>query len=125
MSRSQYKLSFLSKEVLLKSLKKKKEKHIKFYQRNSIIPSCFINKVLEISKGGGLVPDHLKAKGEGPRFKIYNYKNTQLGLKLGEFSPTRRKAKHAGKKLKGLSKKRKSKSSNKLMNFKKKGFFTR
>jgi ribosomal protein S19 len=115
----------LSREVLLKSLKKKKEKHVKFYQRNSRIPLLFINKVLEISKGGPAVIDPLKALGQGPRFKNYTYKNTQLGFKLGEFSPTRRKAKHNGKKVRGLSKKRKSKNTNKLMNLKKKGFFTR
>lgn len=117
MSKSLYKLPYLNNEVLLKSLKlrkKKKEKTITFYQRNSLVPFVFIKKALEIH--------------QGTRFKSYNFGKIQLGFKLGEFTVTRRKPKFPSKSLK-LKKKRKTNlnlRSSKLgtiKQLKKKGFF--
>ena len=79
MSKSQYKFPFLSKELLKKSikLKKKKEKIIKLYTRDSLVPVNFIATVLEIHKGMG--------------FKSYKFGKDQIGLRLGEFTVTRRR----------------------------------
>lgn len=90
MSKSLYKLPFIGREMLLKSFNRKK-KNITFHERNTLIPFCFINKEFDIH--------------QGLRFKSYNYRYRQLGLKLGEFAKTRLSPRHKGKRLK-ISKKR-------------------
>jgi ribosomal protein S19 len=90
MSKSQYKLPFIGREMLLKSFKRKK-KNITFYQRNTLVPFCFVNKEFDIH--------------QGLRFKSYRYRYNQLGLKLGEFAKTRLTPRHKGKRLK-IAKKR-------------------
>lgn len=90
MSKSLYKQPFIGREMLLKCFKKKKE-HTFFFERNTLVPFCFVNKRLEIQQGAG--------------FKSYIYRKRQMGLKLGEFAKTRSKAGHKGKRLK-ISKKR-------------------
>jgi len=90
MSKSLYKLPFIGHEMLIKCFRKKK-KNITFYQRNTTIPFCFVNKEFEIH--------------QGVRFKSYTYRYKQLGLKLGEFAKTRATSRHKGKRLK-ITKKR-------------------
>lgn len=76
--------------MLLKCFKKKKS-HPSFFERNTLVPFCFVNQDLEIHQGIG--------------FKSYTYRKKQMGLKLGEFAKTRSKSGHKGKRLK-ISKKR-------------------
>lgn len=90
MSKSQYKVPYIGREMLLKCFKKKKN-NVSFFQRNTLIPFVFVNKEFQIH--------------QGLRFKSYKYRHNQLGLKLGEFAKTRVTARHRGKRLK-ISKKR-------------------
>ncbi len=83
-------MPYIGREMLIKCFKKKK-KYISFFERNTLVPFCFVNQDLEIHQGIG--------------FKSYTYRKKQMGLKLGEFAKTRSNAKHSGKKLK-ISKKR-------------------
>lgn len=83
-------MPFIGREMLIKCFKKKR-KNVSFYERNTLIPFCFVNKEFEIHQGIG--------------FKSYTYRKKQLGLKLGEFAKTRSHAKHSGKRFK-ISKKR-------------------
>jgi len=98
MSKSLYKIPFISREMFMKSFSldknkkaRKKKKTIFFHQRNTLVPFCFANKEFQIH--------------QGLRFKSYNYRRKQLGLKLGEFAKTRVNTRHKGKRLK-ISKKR-------------------
>lgn len=95
MSKSLYKLPYISREMFIKCFnykkKKNKKKNLSFYNRNSLLPFCFVNKELQIH--------------QGLYFKKYTYRKKQLGMKLGEFAKTRAVAGHRGKRLK-LSKKR-------------------
>lgn len=90
MSKSQYKIAYIGREMLLKCLKKKK-KNLYFYGRHTNVPFCFVNKELDIH--------------QGLTFKTYKFGKEQLGFKLGEFAKTRVTAHHKGKRLK-ISKKR-------------------
>ena len=90
MSKSLYKVPFIGREMLLKCFKKKR-KNVSFHERNTKVPFCFVNQILEIHQGIG--------------FKSYTYRKKQMGLKLGEFAKTRATAGHKGKRLK-ISKKR-------------------
>lgn len=109
MSRSAYKLPFLSKEILWNSVKRKKKKNITLYQRNTRIPFCFILKKLNIH--------------QGKRFKSYNYSKIQLGLCLGELTLTRRHARHKAKIQVKIKKRIKNKGKVHVFNLIKKGFF--
>lgn len=111
MSRSLYKLPFLNREVIVKSLQRKNRKTITFYQRNSLVPFCFVRKVLSIYQGSF--------------FKSYNYYQIQLGLCLGQFTFTRRKPKHKIKVSATVKKRVKNKNKVKVLNFTKKGFFSK
>jgi ribosomal protein S19 len=90
MSKSLYKIPFIGREMLLKCFRKKK-KNVKFYEKNTTVPFCFVNQELEIYQGN--------------EFKYYTFRKKQMGLKLGEFAKTRTNAKHSGKRL-TISKKR-------------------
>ena len=83
-------MPFIGREMLLKCFKKKR-KNVSFYERNTSVPFCFVNQVLEIN--------------QGREFKSYTYRKKQMGLKIGEFAKTRATAAHKGKRLK-ISKKR-------------------
>jgi len=83
-------MPYLGREMLIKCFKKKK-KNISFFERNTLVPFCFVNQDLEIHQGIG--------------FKSYTYRKKQMGLKLGEFAKTRANAVHKGKRIK-ISKKR-------------------
>ena len=109
MSRSSYKLPYLSKEILLNSVAGKKQKNITLYQRNTRVPFFFIKKNLNIHQGS--------------RFKSYNYFKIQLGLYLGEFTLTRRKPRHKAKMQVKIKKKIKNRNKVIVLNLKKKGFF--
>jgi len=109
MSRSFYKLPYLSKEILLNSVLRKRRKNITLYQRNTCVPFCFIKKTLKIHQGA--------------RFKSYNYFKIQLGLCLGEFTLTRRIPRHKAKIQIKVKKRIKNKNKVIVFNLKKKGFF--
>lgn len=94
MSKSQYKIPYIGREMLLKCFKKKK-KNITFFNRNTLVPFCFVNQELEIHQGVG--------------FKSYTYRKKQMGLKLGEFAKTRANAGHKGKRVRISKKRQKSK----------------
>lgn len=109
MSKSKHKIPFIGYEMFLKCFQKK-EKNIVFFQRNTLVPYCFTNINFEIYRGKG--------------FKSYNYRNPQLGLKLGEFAWTRSRSNHRGKRLK--IKKKRQKLHKPLFSYDlKKDFFTR
>lgn len=76
--------------MLLKCFKKKKN-NVSFFNKNTLVPFCFVNQDLEIYKG--------------KQFKTYTYRKKQMGLKLGEFANTRSHAGHSGKRVK-ITKKR-------------------
>jgi len=113
MSRSLYKLPFLSREVIKKSVKKKwkRKKNITFFQRNTKVPFSFIKKNLNIH--------------QGLFFKSYNFYKMQVGLRLGEFTFTRRKPNHKKKANMKVSvtKTVKKRYNVKTFNLKKNGFF--
>lgn len=93
MSKSLYKTPYIGREMLIKCLKKKKN-NVYFYNKNTLVPFCFVNQNLEINRGR--------------EFKSYTYRKKQMGLKLGEFVKTRTDAGHNGKRLKVTKKRPKS-----------------
>ena len=111
MSRSLYKLPFLNNEVILKSLKlkRKNRRNITFYQKNTKVPFCFINKNLSIYQGSF--------------FKSYKFRKKPLGLTMGEFIFTRKQFRSKNKGVQKVKKIKKNTQSVKKLNFTRNGFF--
>lgn len=105
MSKSQFKVPFISREVMLKCFhfnkKKQGKKNIKkiyFFSRNSLLPFLFIYSELYIY--------------QGIYFKKYITDKRQRGFKMGEFARTRKKSKNKDIRLKiGKKQQKKIKSA--------------
>ena len=89
-------MPYIGREMMLKCFRKKR-KNVFFYEKNTLVPFCFVNKELKIFKGLD--------------FKKYTYRKKQLGMNLGEFAKTRATAYHKGKRLKITKKRQRSMKS--------------
>jgi ribosomal protein S19 len=83
LSRSLHKAPYISREVLLHCRVDRNRNNVTFFQRNSTIPFCFCQKTFNIHQGN--------------RFKSYRYARFHQGIKVGQFTLTRRRSKFVSK----------------------------
>jgi len=114
MSRSSFKLPYLHRSLYQNVILKKKESNYKVNVSESLIVKKKIDGCYFFFKRNSNINENLIGKKiavyNGKTFIIYNVTEDSYGFKLGEFSVTRQKPKHAGK----VKHKKKVEKKNKL-----------
>jgi len=101
MTRSNYKLPFVHKSLFVSTIEKKKDSEFKLNLNESLLFKKNVESCYFFFKRNSRFTSELVGKKiaiyNGNNFVIYNVNEDSLEFKLGEFSVTRKKPKHAGK----------------------------